>query len=102
VPPPPAEPEEAGPSHPPPPLLEREHQYSEILKVEYDVSDSDLRKRYRKPAGRYHPDKQKDAEAGEAAVEKFKQVSRAYKVLSDPKKRQAYNDAISLLWEVAA
>ena len=86
---------------PPPPLLSREHHYYEILGVPYAASDEDLRRAYRKLAVRYHPDKQKDEGAAAAAAEKFKLANHAYKVLSNPAKRQAYNDVITLVWEIA-
>ncbi|CAL9119322.1 unnamed protein product [Musa textilis] len=63
--------------------------YYKILGVEKSAKDDDLRKAYRKLAMRWHPDKnpndKKEAEA------KFKQISEAYEVLSDPQKRAAYD-----------
>lgn len=82
-------------------MLSQEHHYYEILGVGYNASDEELRKAYRKLAIKYHPDKQKDEESSEAAAEKFRHVGHAYKVLLNPAKRQAYNDVISLLWEIA-
>ena len=35
------------------------------------------------------------------AAEKFRLANRAYKLLSDPEKRQLYNDLITLVWEIA-
>jgi hypothetical protein len=49
---------------------------------------------------RYHPDKQRDPERAAEAAEKFKRANRAYKILTDPTKRQAYNDVITLLWDI--
>jgi len=87
---------------PPPPMLMKEHHYYEILGVSYGATDEELRKAYQKLAKKYHPDKQKsDPEAAAEAAEKFKQANRAYKVLTDPDKRQAYNDVITLLWDIA-
>ena len=34
------------------------------------------------------------------AADKFKRANRAYKILTDPEKRQAYNDVITLLWDI--
>ena len=81
-------------------MLAPEHHYYEILGLGYSATDEDLRKAYRKLAAKYHPDKQRDPEKAEEAAEKFKRANRAYKVLSDPAKRQAYNDVITMLWEI--
>ncbi|XP_057521683.1 uncharacterized protein LOC130801807 [Amaranthus tricolor] len=63
--------------------------YYKILQVDRTAKDDDLKKAYRKLAMKWHPDKnpnnKKDAEA------KFKQISEAYDVLSDPQKRQIYD-----------
>ncbi|CAL9094211.1 unnamed protein product [Musa acuminata var. zebrina] len=63
--------------------------YYKTLGVDRNASDDDLKKAYRKLAMRWHPDKnpdnKKDAEA------KFKQISEAYDVLSDPQKRAIYD-----------
>jgi curved DNA-binding protein len=62
--------------------------YYEILGVQRDASDEDIKKAYRKLARKYHPDVSKDPE-GE---EKFKDVSEAYKTLKDPEARAAYDN----------
>ncbi|KAI4322718.1 hypothetical protein L6164_022385 [Bauhinia variegata] len=63
--------------------------YYKILQVDKNAKDDDLKKAYRKLAMKWHPDKnpnnKKDAEA------KFKQISEAYEVLSDPQKRAIYD-----------
>ncbi|KAG1371572.1 dnaJ-like subfamily B member 13 [Cocos nucifera] len=63
--------------------------YYKILGVDRNAKDDDLKKAYRKLAMKWHPDKnpnnKKDAEA------KFKQISEAYDVLSDPQKRAIYD-----------
>ncbi len=62
--------------------------YYKILGVEKSASDSEIKKKYRKLAMKYHPDKTKGDKASE---EKFKKISEAYAVLSDPKKRKEYD-----------
>ena len=61
--------------------------YYSILGVTRDASDDDLKKSYRKLALKWHPDKNKSPEA----EEKFKEVSEAYEILSDPKKREIFD-----------
>ncbi|XP_073941060.1 dnaJ homolog subfamily A member 2-like [Choristoneura fumiferana] len=57
----------------------------EILGVNRNASDSDIKRSYHKLAKEFHPDK------NPAAGDKFKEISYAYEVLSDPKKRQTYD-----------
>uniref|UniRef100_UPI001557A137 DnaJ domain-containing protein n=1 Tax=Arthrobacter globiformis TaxID=1665 RepID=UPI001557A137 len=64
--------------------------FYKILGVAKDASDADIKKAYRKLARQYHP----DTNSGDTAAEKkFKDISEAYSVLSDPDERQQY-DAI--------
>ncbi|WDP91594.1 MAG: J domain-containing protein [Desulfobacter sp.] len=62
--------------------------YYKILGVNKTASASEIKKAYRKLALKYHPDKTK----GDKALEdKFKKISEAYAVLSDPEKKQQYD-----------
>ncbi len=64
--------------------------FYQVLGVSKDVTDAELKKAYRKLARKYHP----DSNPGDAAAEaKFKEISEAYSVLSDPEQRKEY-DAI--------
>ena len=58
-----------------------------ILGLEKGASEMDIKRAYRKLAAKYHPDVNKDANA----EEKFAELSNAYEVLSDPKKRSNYD-----------
>jgi molecular chaperone DnaJ len=62
--------------------------YYELLGVNRTVSEGELKKAYRKAAMRYHPDRNP---GDKAAEEKFKELSEAYQMLSDPEKRAQYD-----------
>jgi molecular chaperone DnaJ len=70
-----------------------EKDYYKTLGVPKDAKADDVKKAYRKLARKFHPDANK---GGEAAEEKFKEISEAYDVLSDPKRRAEYDEARSL------
>lgn len=62
--------------------------YYEVLGVNKDANESDIKKAFRKLARKYHP----DVNPGDAEAEaKFKEINDAYETLSDPQKRQQYD-----------
>jgi curved DNA-binding protein len=62
--------------------------YYKVLGVDKNASAGDIKKAYRKLAMKYHPD---HAKGDKGSEEKFKQISEAYAVLSDPEKRKEYD-----------
>ncbi len=68
--------------------------YYKILGVGKNASDEEIKKAYRKLARQYHPDRN----AGDKqAEERFKQISQAHDILSDPEKRKQYDRGASPL-----
>ena len=62
--------------------------YYQILGVEANASEDEIKKNYRKLAMQYHPDRNP---GNKEAEEKFKEAAEAYEVLSDPEKRDIYS-----------
>jgi molecular chaperone DnaJ len=63
--------------------------YHEVLGVSRDAGADDLKKAYRRLALKFHPDKNPDDRPG--AEDRFKELSEAYQVLSDPERRAQYD-----------
>jgi len=61
--------------------------YYEILGIAKGAGEQEIKKAYRKLSKTYHPDINKESKA----EEKFKEISEAYEILSDPQKRAAYD-----------
>lgn len=61
--------------------------YYEVLGVEKNATQEEIKRAYRKLAAKYHPDRNKEKDA----EERFKEVGEAYEILSDTQKRQMYD-----------
>ena len=62
--------------------------YYRILEIKEDADFSEIKKKYRKLAIKYHPDKNP---GDDEAVKKFREITEAYEILGDEKKRKEYD-----------
>src|SRR5437868_7717159 len=69
-------------------MAAKKRDYYEILGVNRDSSEEDIKKAYRKLAMKFHPDRNPDAKDAE---DKFKEAKEAYEILCEPDKRGAYD-----------
>lgn len=71
-----------------------EKDYYKILGLERNASEEEIKKNYKKLAVKYHPDKfvNESEDKKKEAEEKFKDISEAYTVLSDPDKKRQYDN----------
>ncbi len=68
--------------------MTQKRDYYQVLNVERDADDNEIKKAYRKLAIQFHPDKNPN---NKEAEDKFKEATEAYEVLRDPEKRQTYD-----------
>ena len=69
-------------------MATKKRDYYEVLGVNRDASEEDIKKAYRKLAMKFHPDRNPDSKDSE---EKFKEAKEAYEILSEAEKRRAYD-----------
>jgi molecular chaperone DnaJ len=69
-------------------MANKKRDYYEVLGVNRDASDEEIKKAYRKLAMKFHPDRNPDSKDAE---EKFKEAKEAYEILSTAEKRRAYD-----------
>lgn len=65
-----------------------ERDYYEVLEIDRNATEEEIKRAYRKQAMKYHPDRNP---GDQTAEEKFKEAAEAYEVLSDPEKRSTYD-----------
>jgi len=62
--------------------------YYQILEIDKNATQEEIKKAYRKLSLKYHPDKN---HGNKEAEEKFKEINKAYQILSDPETRNTYD-----------
>jgi DnaJ-class molecular chaperone len=67
-----------------------EENYYQLLGLKKGATDDQIKKAFKKMAIKFHPDKNKDDPDG--AKQKFQKIANAYETLSDPEKRQVYDE----------
>ncbi|KAL5280150.1 DNAJB5 family protein [Megaselia abdita] len=65
--------------------------YYKILGVSHDATPEEIKKAYKRLALKHHPDKNQETDSAKAE-ERFKEIGKAYEVLSDVKEREMYDD----------
>jgi len=65
--------------------------YYQVLGIEKKADEKDIKRAYRKLAGKWHPDRFQNSHEKKKAEEKFKRIGEAYSVLSDAKKKDTYD-----------
>ena len=73
-------------------MAENKRDYYEVLGIQKNASTEEIKRAYRKLAGKYHPDRNP---GDKSAEEKFKEIGEAYEVLSDSDKRHAMTSLAS-------
>lgn len=68
--------------------------YYDLLGMTRDCTEGELKKRYRKLAKDFHPDRIVDPKLKEEAAEKFMVIAKGYEVLSDPEIRKKYDELV--------
>lgn len=66
---------------------ENKRDYYEVLGVAKTATNDEIKRAFRKLAMKYHPDRNKEP----GAEQKFKEINEAYQVLTDPQKKQMYD-----------
>ncbi|XP_059636383.1 uncharacterized protein LOC132278579 [Cornus florida] len=70
-------------------VMSKPKDYYRILEVDYDATEDTIRNNYIRLALKWHPDKQKEQDC---ATSRFQEINEAYQVLSDPIRRQEYDN----------